>query len=216
MMDPYSTHMFGAASRDLQAGDGLKERFEKMYRNRFTGGLDERARTFIETRSSFYMASLVDTGWPYIQHRGGPVGFLKVLDEATIGFADYHGNQQYITQGNVATEDRVSLILMDYPARARLKLIGHATIIPAQVDADLAARLAVPGEGPVERLVTIRLAAMDWNCPKYITPRFSEAEIEQMLAPKMAEINRQVGVLADRLAELGEDPAALLQPKDQT
>jgi len=210
-MDNFASHMFGKATKDEQAKIGMRDRFEHIYRNRLTDGLQAEAIAFIESRTSFYIASIVDTGWPYIQHRGGPAGFLKVIDTDTLGFADYHGNQQFITTGNLATEDRVSLILMDYPRRARLKLIGHATMIPADQDQTLAKTLAQDGQGPVERLLTIKITAQDWNCPKYIEPRFTEPEIASMLGPKMSELNDQIGALADRLTELGEDPAKILQ-----
>lgn len=213
-MDNYADHLFGAAAKALQGDVGMRDKYEKVYPNRLRDGLDADAKAFVETRKTFYMASIVDTGWPYVQHRGGPAGFLQVIAPHTIAFADYTGNKQFITTGNLHTADRVSLILMDYPARARLKLIGHGSVIPASDDPDLARRLHIDGEGPVERLFTIRLTAMDWNCPKYITPRFDEAEIAAMLNPRLSELNRQIGVLADRLTALGEDPATLLTPKD--
>ena len=100
---------------------------------------------------------------------------------------------------------------MDYAAKARIKMIGHATMIDAADDPDLAAKLHVEGEGPVERLTTIKVTALDVNCPKYITQRFDESQIQTMLGPRIAELDRQVGVLADRLKQLGEDPAKLLQ-----
>lgn len=189
----------------------MRDRFAKMYANRWTDGITDRFKEFAANTTTMYIASTVENGWPYVQHRGGPRGFLKVIEQDTLGFADYHGNQQFITQGNLQTDDRVSLILMDYAAKARIKIIGHATMIDASDDPDLAAKLHVDGEGPVERLTTIRVTALDVNCPKYITQRFDEGEIQTMLGPRIAELDRQVGVLADRLKQLGEDPAALLQ-----
>jgi predicted pyridoxine 5'-phosphate oxidase superfamily flavin-nucleotide-binding protein len=146
---------------------------------------------FIAARDSFYMASVTETGWPYVQHRGGPAGFLRVLAPDLIGFADVRGNRQMLTTGNVSANDRVALILVDYPQRSRLKIIGHASIVPAAEDPALAASLQVSGMAPAERLVRIKVVAFDWNCPKYITPRYTLAEIEAAMAP-----------LRDRIKEL--------------
>ena len=138
---------------------------------------------FIAVRDSFYMATIGETGWPYIQHRGGPPGFVRVLDDKTIGFADFRGNRQYVSVGNLKTEDRVSLFLMDYPNRARLKILGHASIVDAN-DQETLQRLAMPEyRAQVERGILISIEAFDWNCPQHITPRFTLAEIEEGKAP---------------------------------
>ena len=138
-------------------------------------GVSEAA--FIGNRDSFYMASIGQTGWPYIQHRGGPKGFVRVLDSRTIGFADFAGNRQYISVGNLSGDDRVSLFFMDYANRARLKLFGHAALVDA-ADTEVMARLAVPGyRARVERGMIIRIAGFDWNCPQHITPRFTVEEV---------------------------------------
>lgn len=140
---------------------------------------------FIQRRDSFYMASVNDGDWPYIQHRGGPPGFLKCLDGHTLAFADLAGNRQLLTTGNIKRSDRVALFLMDYPRRERLKILGHAEIIPARADPALAASLAPEGLPVrlIERIFRIRVVGYDWNCPKYITPRFSADEVEQITAP---------------------------------
>ena len=194
-MDNYAQHMFTDAVQAEQEALGMRERFQKMYRNRFTEGLDDDTKAFIETRTSFYMATVSETGWPYVQHRGGPIGFLKVQGNDTIAFADYKGNKQLISKGNLAKNDRVSLFLMDYPRRARLKIIGHASMISTDDDAALADLLRVTDQDPIERLTTIRVAAFDWNCPKYIEPRYTEAEIQRMVGPRLQ-------ALADENAEL--------------
>jgi hypothetical protein len=137
---------------------------------------------FIAARDSFYMATVSETGWPYVQHRGGPQGFLKVVDEKTVAFADYRGNRQYISVGNLAAEARAALILVDYPARARLKIYAHIEAVP--IDDDLAALVAEPDySAKPERVLVLRLAAFDWNCPQHITPRFTEAEVTAAMAP---------------------------------
>ena len=139
---------------------------------------------FIGERDSFYMASVSESGWPYVQHRGGPTGFLKVIDEVTLAFADYRGNRQYISVGNVDADDRVALILVDYPRRARLKILAHAERLALDADADLLAKVMDGGyRAKPERIFKLRLAAFDWNCPQHITPRFTEAEIERAVQP---------------------------------
>ncbi|NEI57865.1 pyridoxamine 5-phosphate oxidase [Rhizobium leguminosarum] len=136
--------------------------------------------TFIRARDGFYLGSVSDTGWPYVQYRGGPAGFLTTVDASTLGFADFRGNRQYITTGNVRTNDRVSLFLMDYAHRQRLKIFGHMCIIDATEDPVLAKKLTVPDyPARVERLVLIAVEAFDWNCPQHITPRFTQAELER-------------------------------------
>jgi predicted pyridoxine 5'-phosphate oxidase superfamily flavin-nucleotide-binding protein len=142
---------------------------------------------FIAARDSFYMATVSETGWPYVQHRGGPPGFLKVLDPTTLGFADFRGNRQYITLGNLAVNDRAALILVDYPNRQRLKILAHVEARDLANDPELAARLALPGyKGKVERGFVLRLERFDWNCPQHITPRFTAAE----LAPLRARVEQ--------------------------
>ena len=128
-------------------------------------GLSDREIAFIEARDSFYMASVTETGWPYVQHRGGPLGFLKVLGNTTLGFADYRGNRQYVSKGNLTVDDRVALILMDYPNKQRLKILGRAKMIDADKNSSVAERVSQAGEGRVERLTFIEVEAFDWNCP---------------------------------------------------
>jgi predicted pyridoxine 5'-phosphate oxidase superfamily flavin-nucleotide-binding protein len=145
---------------------------------------------FIANRDSFYIATVSEDGWPYIQHRGGPPGFLRVLDETTLAFADFRGNGQYITTGNLAASDRVALFLMDYPARRRLKILAHAEVKSLSDDPGLASRLMVPGyKAKVERAMVLRLAAFDWNCPQHITPRFTETEVARAIEPLRARLS---------------------------
>jgi predicted pyridoxine 5'-phosphate oxidase superfamily flavin-nucleotide-binding protein len=158
---------------------------------------------FIAERDSFYMASVSETGWPYVQHRGGPPGFLKVLDETTLAFADYAGNRQYISTGNLDANDRVALILVDYPRRARLKILAHAERLALDAEPDLMARVAVPGyRARPERIFRLRLAAFDWNCPQHIVPRFTEPEIAHAVAPlreRLAALEAENQQLRERL-----------------
>jgi predicted pyridoxine 5'-phosphate oxidase superfamily flavin-nucleotide-binding protein len=149
---------------------------------------------FIGARDSFYLASLTEAGAPYLQHRGGPVGFLRVLDERTLGFADFGGNRQLLTAGHLRRDSRVALFLMDYPARRRLKIDGEAAVVGLEADPALAEQLQDGAAGEVERFVRIRVEAFDWNCPQFITPRFTEAELEARLRPlqeRIAELERE-------------------------
>ncbi|MEG3178547.1 pyridoxamine 5'-phosphate oxidase family protein [Sphingomonas sp. RB3P16] len=160
---------------------------------------------FIAARDSFYMASVSESGWPYVQHRGGPAGFLKVLDETTLAFADFRGNRQYISLGNVAANDRVALFLMDYPRRRRLKLYARIEMRDLSADPALASKLDQPTyRGVPERLFLLHLEAFDWNCPQHITPRFTEAEVTAVSAPlhaRLAALEAENITLRTALAE---------------
>lgn len=153
-------------------------------------------REFILSRDSFYLGSVSERGWPYIQHRGGAPGFLHVLGENTLAFADYRGNRQLLTTGNVSREDRVALFLMDYPARARLKILGHARTLDAREHPEEVKRLAEPQlRAQVERLFFIDVVALDWNCSQHITQRFDEREVGEIVAPlrlRIAELEAQL------------------------
>jgi hypothetical protein len=171
-----------------QEARGSREMYAGMVARPAPEGFGEREAAFISMRDSFYMATVSEDGWPYIQHRGGPRGFLKVLSDSRLGFADYRGNRQYVSVGNLQTEQRVSLFLMDYPNRARLKLLGRAKVQEAASNPDLAEALAIEGRGNVERLFTIDIDAFDWNCPQFITPRFTEEELAASLSPMVEEL----------------------------
>jgi len=150
--------------------------------------LTEPEMAFISGRDSMYMATVSETNWPYVQHRGGPTGFIRVLDERTIGFADFKGNRQYISVGNINAEARISLILMDYPNRRRLKLWGHARIVHESESPEVIAALEDPTyRARIERGIVIRIEAIEWNCPQHIMPRFTEQEVEHFIAPILEE-----------------------------
>ena len=151
--------------------------------------LDQPEAEFIAARDSFYLGSISEAGWPYVQHRGGAKGFLQVLNATTLVFADYQGNRQLLSTGNLAVNDRVSLFLMDYPNRTRLKILGHARVEDARLHPDLAVQLANPSmKARVERIVFINVVSFDWNCPKYITPRYSLEEVEELAGSLKARI----------------------------
>lgn len=146
---------------------------------------------FIGLRDGFYLASTSDIGWPYVQFRGGPPGFVKVLDEHTFGWADFRGNRQYISAGNIAGDDRVSVFFMDYPRQLRLKVFGHANVIDVREDPSAAQALTVAGyRAKVERAVIVTVAAFDWNCQQHITPRYSAEELREIIAPMQEELER--------------------------
>ena len=156
---------------------------------------------FIHARDGFYQATVSETGWPYVQFRGGPAGFLKVLDDKTLGYADFRGNVQYISVGNLEGNARVSLILMDYANQRRLKILGRVRVVSERSDPEFAPflkRLELPNyRARIERAVIISVEAFDWNCPQHITPRFTEAEIDQGVAPLRAELMRLRAEVAD-------------------
>ncbi len=172
------------AEQERLGSRGGYARFEAGPAHHDRLGPDE--ASFIGARDSFYMATVGETGWPYIQHRGGPPGFLRVLDERTLGFADFRGNRQYVSLGNLAGEDRAAFFLMDYANRTRLKLLGR---VRATEDRAVLARLAPPGyPAKVERGFLVEVAGFDWNCPQHITPRFALGEVEAAVQPLRARI----------------------------
>jgi uncharacterized protein len=151
--------------------------------------LTDEEREFIAARDSFYLATVTETGWPYLQHRGGKPGFLRVLGPTTLAFADFGGNRQMLSTGNLAANDRVALFLMDYPQRTRLKILGHARVEDARQHPELVRQLAEPDvQRIVERLFFIEVVSFDWNCPKYITPRYTIEEIQELVMPLKARI----------------------------
>jgi len=145
-------------------------------------GPDESA--FIAERDSFYIATVGTTGWPYVQHRGGPKGFLKAIDDRIIGFADFRGNRQFVSTGNLVTGNRVALIMVDYPRQTRLKILGHAEIFEGEPARQWIERVREPGyKAVIERVFVITIEAFDWNCSQHITPRFTEEQIREALEP---------------------------------
>lgn len=192
----YHDIAFTDAVKALQNARGSRAsyaRFEDGPKRGDTIGPDEAA--FIAARDSFYMASISETGWPYMQHRGGPQGFVRVLDEQTIGFADFAGNKQYISLGNLQHNDRVSLFFMDYANRARLKVFGRASVVDP-TDKAVLEKLFVPEyRARVESGLIIRIEALDWNCPQHITPRYTETDVARViekLTTRITELEAQL------------------------
>lgn len=201
MAQNYVHTLFTDTARAMQEADGSRSAYARMEAGS-TGEPDRISASeaqFIAARDSFYLASVTSEGWPYVQHRGGPPGFLKLLPGNRLGFADYRGNRQHVSTSNLTEEPRVSLFLMDYPNRRRLKILGRARIIYADADPGLVASLMPEGYKAVaERAYVIDVVGFDWNCPQHITPRFTEAEIAQAIRPLTAEIS-QLRAELDRL-----------------
>jgi len=182
MPHTFAKTMSSEPAKRLQARFGSRASYERMANS----GLGEQElglyeAEFIAARNSFYMSTVTPDGWPYLQHRGGPAGFLQVLDEHTLAFADYAGNKQYISTGNLTVNDRFALFLMDYPNRTRLKIIGHAQILEPGEDPDLEARLNPPEpKARVERIIVLHVVGFDWNCNQHITPRYTLEELGEV------------------------------------
>jgi predicted pyridoxine 5'-phosphate oxidase superfamily flavin-nucleotide-binding protein len=200
----YDDIAFTEAVSEVQERHGSRSFYDRRRARGHTGhdrdqgdALSEEERDYLRERDSFYLATVSATGWPYVQFRGGPPGFLRALDDRTIGWADFRGNLQYISVGNLAGDDRVALIIMDYPHRTRLKIYGHARVADVEDEPELVEQLRVPGYGAVvQRAVVVTVAAFDWNCQQHITPRYTLAELE---APLEA-MRQRIRDLEDQIA----------------
>jgi hypothetical protein len=186
----YLHSLFSPAVKAAQAAQGSRT----AYADRDGAGegpdrLSETEMAFIAGRDSFYMATVGADGWPYIQHRGGPAGFLRVIDPGSLAFADFRGNRQYISLGNLAGDGRVALFLMDYVRQARLKLLARAEVLEGPAAAALLPQVANPGHrGRIERVILLRIEAFDWNCPQHITQRFTAEDLSPVLGRLQARI----------------------------
>jgi len=183
VQNTYKRTLFTDTIRAMQTDAGSRRAYANAERRRDDhDGLGAEEIAFVQAADHFFLATVGADGWPYVQHRGGPAGFLRILDQRRIGFADFRGNQQFISAGNVATDDRASIIIMDYVAPARLKLIGHLRFTPmADAGADLRDQLVPEGaRAQVDRLATFEIVGFDWNCPRHIVPRYTRDEIAAM------------------------------------
>ena len=181
MPHTFAKTMFSDPAKQLQERFGSRATYTRMANSGMGEqelGLNE--AEFIAARDSFYISTVTRDGWPYVQHRGGLPGFLRVVDERTLAFADYSGNKQYTTAGNLAVNDRFALFLMDYPNRTRFKVIGHAKLIEPGTDLALDAQVRDPRErSRIERTFLLNVVGFDWNCNQHITPRYTREEIEE-------------------------------------
>jgi predicted pyridoxine 5'-phosphate oxidase superfamily flavin-nucleotide-binding protein len=205
MSQSFARIAFTPLVKEQQIVHGSRRQYERVEQFGATGDrLTEAERAFIADRDSFYMASVSETGWPYIQHRGGAQGFLHVLDDHTLIFADSRGNKQYISLGNLMHDNRVALFLMDYPSQTRLKILGHARIHEGDEAKEMLDKITTPQErAVVERVIEIQVEAFDWNCQQYITPRYSEEQVVRLLAPtrqRVAELEQENKRLRAELA----------------
>ncbi len=206
----YAGLMFTPGVKQQQLMHGSRHHYERLEnREAPEDRLSALEREFISTRDSFYMASITETGWPYLQHRGGPPGFVHVLDDQRIAFADLRGNRQYVSLANLLNDNRVFLFFMDYPRRARLKVAGHAEIHEGPGSESLLEQLAPAHQKvPAERAIIIRVAGVDWNCSQNITPRFTEEEVLTVIAP----FRERLDALETENAELRKLVAEHLSP----
>jgi predicted pyridoxine 5'-phosphate oxidase superfamily flavin-nucleotide-binding protein len=206
MAKNYASLAFTDPVKKMQEKVGSRVSYERMEKGTYVDGLTENEIDFIANRDSFYIATIGENGYPYIQHRGGPKGFLKVLDTKRLGFIDFRGNAQYISVGNIATHNQVAMIMVDYPARARLKIYAQAKIIELNEDHKLREQLDLK-EYMVrpERMMVFDIDAYDWNCPQHITPRYTAEEINEAFVPQrehIAHLEQEVKRLKAKLDEL--------------
>jgi len=201
----YQKLAFTDAIKKLQEENGSRSAYENMEKRSIVDGLTENEIGFISERDSFYMASYGENEYPYIQHRGGPVGFIKVIDDKTIGIVDFSGNRQYISLGNISNNDKVALFLMSYPQRARLKIYARAKAVELKDNEELYNKLK-PSDYKFrpERMILFEIQAYDWNCPQHITPRFTKEDIEMAFQPQkeyIAKLENTIKELEEKLAQ---------------
>jgi predicted pyridoxine 5'-phosphate oxidase superfamily flavin-nucleotide-binding protein len=207
MPHTFGSLVFTPAVKALQDRYGSRRQYARFdHSDSMPGRLGPDESQFIGERDTFYMATVGSTGWPYIQHRGGPRGFLKVIDESTLAFADFRGNKQYISTGNLSTDNRVALIFVDYPRQLRLKILGRAEMFEGEQAKDWIAKVRDPEyKAVVERVYVIRVEAFDWNCQQHIIPRYTAEEIREALVPaekRMQELEEENEKLRKELTQV--------------
>lgn len=209
MTKSFGSLVFTPVVKSLQERYGSRRQYASLEQQTATParlGPDE--REFLGERDTFYIASVGATGWPYVQHRGGPKGFLKVIDDRTIAFADFRGNKQYVSTGNLMTDDRVALILVDYPRQLRLKILGHAEVFEGELAKEWIKKVRDRRyKATVERVFVIKVEAFDWNCQQHIVPRFTETEIRDVLEPiekQMQQLQEDNERLREQLAQVSK------------
>ncbi|MEO6315274.1 MAG: pyridoxamine 5'-phosphate oxidase family protein [Chitinophagaceae bacterium] len=191
MAKNYPVLAFTEEIKKLQERLGSRAAYARLEKNTYTDGLTDYEQSFISQRDSFYMATIGENGFPYIQHRGGPKGFMKVLDSKKLGIIDFRGNAQYISVGNIATHHNAALILLDYPSRARLKLYTKVSIVELKDDPALYSLLDLPGyKFHPERMMVFDIEAYDWNCQQHITPRYTADDLKEVFAGQAAHIKK--------------------------
>lgn len=210
MAKNFGTLAFTDTIKAMQEKAGSRASYARMERTVYADGLTENEIAFISQRDSFYMASIGENNFPYIQHRGGPKGFLKVLDERRIGFIDFRGNMQYISVGNIAGNNNVALIMVDYAARARLKILAKAEVVELKDDPALFDLLDLDEyKFKPERMIVLNIEAYDWNCPQHITPRYSVEEIEEAFAGQRDHIAKLEATIKELKHKLSAEAAGM-------
>lgn len=200
MTSRYASLAFTPAIRDLQQRNGSGAAYARMAAGAGSSPdvIDEDVRSFLAEADHAFLATVSETGWPYVQHRGGPRGFLRVVGPSRIAFADFRGNRQFVSAGNVSRASRASMIIVDWPRRRRLKLAGRLAFTAVdEAERDLVDAVALPGyPARIERLAIFDLEAWDWNCPQHIVPRYTPDEVERVVAPLEARIAELEAALA--------------------
>ena len=196
MTDNFTELAFTESVKAQQEKYGTRIAYARMEQGgEFRNQITWQEQRHIEDRDGFYLASVGENGWPYMQFRGGPKGFLKVIDDHTIAFADFRGNGQYISTGNLKANRKTVLFLMNYTQKQRLKIWAEADVLDPAEHPELAEKLIMPDyQAPVERIIVFKVEAFDWNCPQHITPRFTEEEIkdsQQALTARIAELETE-------------------------
>jgi predicted pyridoxine 5'-phosphate oxidase superfamily flavin-nucleotide-binding protein len=201
----FGSLLFTPVVKKLQERYGSRRQYERMMSSSATREYFTQFETeFLADRDSFYWASTSSSGWPYVQHRGGPQGFLKVIDDHTLAFADFAGNKQYITTGNLLTDNRVAMIFVDYPRQARLKVLGRADVLEGKGAAPWLDRVKLPGyKAVIERVYVIHVEAFDWNCQQHIIPRYTAEEIQAAVHG----VEERVGALENENKRLKQELA---------
>ena len=203
----FGSLVFTPVVKMFQERHGSRRQYERMERaDKSDQRLGMVEQSFLAERDSFYWATIGATGWPYVQHRGGPKGFVKVVDDRTLALGDFRGNKQYVSTGNLLSDNRVAIITVDYPAQARLKILGRVDVLegePAQAWMD---RLRTPGYKVIERVFVIHVEAFDWNCPQHITPRYTTDQIQEAVRTLEAQLHELEAENAALRSRVGPSP----------
>ena len=208
----FGSLLFTPVVKMLQQRHGSRRQYERLERGDSAAPrLRASEIEFLAERDSFYWATIGSTGWPYVQHRGGARGFVKVIDDQTLAVADYRGNRQYISAGNLLTDSRVAIILVDYPAQARLKILGRVDVLEGDAAEPWLERVRTATDHAViERVFVIHVEAFDWNCPQHITPRYTADQIQAAVRPleeRLQALERENAALRARLDVQSNEPS---------
>lgn len=201
----YAEIAFSDVAKKFQEKAGSRASYARMEKQDVTDSLTENEIEFISDRDSFYLSTVGENGFPYIQHRGGPKGFLKVLDKDRLGFIDFQGNKQFISTGNISTNPKVALLLMNYAAKVRLKIFAEAELVELKDRPELFSQLNLSDyKFKPERMMIFHVRAFNWNCPQHITPRYTLDEIEEAFESQKQHVRgleEEIKLLKGKLAK---------------